>query len=75
MFAAINLSLQGLLELVLYIGLIGGVCWLLIFLIDYWKLPEPFNKVAKIIVMTVAVILLINELIGFFGGQTPVRWR
>jgi len=74
MMAAINLSLQGLVELVIYLAIVGGVLWLLLWLIGYIGLPEPFSKVAKIIIMIVGVLILINVLLGF-AGHPIVRIR
>ena len=68
MLAAINLSLEGLVELVIYLAIVGGVLWLLLWLINYIGLPEPFAKVAKIIIMVVGVLILINVLLGFAGS-------
>lgn len=69
-FAAINLSLAGLVELVVYLAIVGGVVWLLLWLISYVGLPAPFDKVSRIIIMVVAVLILINVLLGFVG--TPI---
>jgi len=74
MFAAINLSLEGLVELVIYLSIVGGIIWLLLWLIGYVGLPEPFAKVAKIIIMCVGVLILINVLLGF-AGHPVVRLR
>jgi len=74
MMAAINLSLQGLVELVIYLAIVGGILWLLLWLISYIGLPEPFAKVAKIIIMIVGVLILINVLLGF-AGNPVVRLR
>jgi len=65
--AAINLSVEALVELVLYLIIIGGIFWLLLFLIDYVGLPEPFAKIAKVVVMIIGVVLLINVLLSFAG--------
>lgn len=65
--AAINISIESLVELVIYLLIVGGVFWLLLFLIDYVGVAEPFSKIAKIVVMVVAVLLLINLLLGFAG--------
>ena len=67
MTAAINITLQGLVELIIYLAIVGGVLWLLLWLISYVGLPEPFAKVAKIIIMVVGVLILINVLLGFAG--------
>jgi len=74
MFGAINLSLEGLVELVIYLAIVGGILWLLLWLIGYIGLPEPFSKVAKIIIMVVGVLILINVLLGF-AGHPVVRLR
>ena len=74
MFGAINLSLEGLVELVIYLAIVGGILWLLLWLISYIGLPEPFAKVAKIIIMVVGVLILINVLLGF-AGHPIVRLR
>jgi len=74
MFGAINLSLEGLVELVIYLAIVGGILWLLLWLIGYIGLPEPFAKVAKIIIMVVGVLILINVLLGF-AGHPVVRLR
>ena len=74
MFGAINLSLEGLVELVVYLAIVGGILWLLLWLIGYIGLPEPFAKVAKIIIMVVGVLILINVLLGF-AGHPVVRLR
>lgn len=55
----------------LLVGLvIGGlIAWLLIWFIDYVGLPEPINKVAKVIIGLVIVIWLINLLMGLGVGR------
>lgn len=53
---------------------IGMVCWLIWWLIGYIGLPEPFNKIARVIVAVVAVLFLINLVLGL-GGTPLVRWR
>ena len=69
-FGAINLSIGALVELVIYLIVVGGILWLLLWLISYVGLPDPFAKVAKIIVMVIGVLILINVLLGFAG--TPI---
>ena len=66
--AAVNVSIEGLVQLVIYLAIVGGILWLLLWLISYIGLPEPFSKVAKIIIMVVGVLLLINVLLGFTGN-------
>jgi hypothetical protein len=69
------MDLSALLNVVIYLLIIGGVFYLLFWLIGFAGLPEPFSKIAKIIVAVVAVVILINLLLGF-GGHTPlIRMR
>ena len=43
------------------IGVIAGLLW---WLIDYCKIPEPFNKVAKVIIAVVSVLIVIKFLLA-----------
>ena len=65
---------SSLVHIIIQILIVGGVCWLLWWLIGYIGLPEPFNKVARVIVAVLAVLFLINLLLGL-GGTPLVRWR
>lgn len=69
------MDLSTLMNIVLYLIIIGAVCWLLWWLVGYIGLPEPFNKIARGVIAVVAVILLVNMLIGFAGGQPFIRMR
>ena len=65
---------SGLLSILVTIVVVGLVCYLLWWLIGYIGLPEPFDKVARVIVALVAVIFLLNLVLGLTG--TPlIRWR
>jgi len=65
-FAA-TVSLDGLIQLVIYLVIIGLVLWLVWWLIGFAGIPEPFNKVARVVVGLVAVLILISILLGFIG--------
>ena len=55
---------------------VGLVCWLLWWFIGYVGLPEPFNKVARVIIALVVVIFLISILLNLGGnGGTTGRLR
>jgi hypothetical protein len=41
---------------------VGLIFWLLKWLVDYLGLPQPFNKVANVILVVGAVLYLINEI-------------
>lgn len=72
LFAAI--SGAGVINLLIWLIVIGLIFWLLNWLIGYVGLPDPFAKVARIILAVAAVILIINALLSLAG--TPIiEWR
>jgi uncharacterized membrane protein YtjA (UPF0391 family) len=73
--ASIDLSLRSLVSIVIYLCVVGGVVWLLMWLVDYVGLPAPFNKVAKIVIMVFVVLALISLLLGFTGYPVVTIWR
>lgn len=58
-----NALINGLIWLIV----VGLVAWLLWWLISYVGLPEPFNKIARVLVAVVAVILIIRFLLKITG--------
>ncbi len=69
------MNISELVNVIIYLFIIGGVCWLLWWLVGYIGLPEPFNKIARAIIAIVAVLLLINLLLGLGGGQPFLRLK
>lgn len=61
------MSITALVHIIIYLLIVGGICWLLWWLIGYIGLPEPFNKIARVIIAVVAVLLCINLLLGLTG--------
>ena len=65
-----------MIDLLVMIVVVGLICWLLWWFVGYIALPEPFNKVARILIALVAVIFLINLLLGLAGQPLfPMRLR
>lgn len=62
--------IQGLMTLII----VGLVFWLLWWLISYIALPEPFAKVARVILAAAAVFFLINFLLGL-AGSPMIKWQ
>ena len=69
------IDMSNLVSIIMYLLIVGGVCWLLWWLIGFIGLPEPFNKIARVIVAVVAVLLCINLLLSLGGGTPLIRWR
>lgn len=63
--------INALVYFVVYIIVVGLIVWLLLWLIDYIPLPEPFNRVARIAIIVVAVLIVIFLLLGFVGEGPP----
>jgi len=53
--------------LVVYILIVGLIFWLLNYLVDAIPLPEPFNKVAKVVLLVAAVLIVIILLLQALG--------
>lgn len=65
MFAAI--SGDSLIHAVIVLVIVGLVLWLLSYLVSAVGLPEPFAKVAKVIILVIGVLFLINLLLSLIG--------
>lgn len=68
-FAAFNIGVGGLLGLVINIVIIGLIFWSILWFIDYVGIPEPFNKIIRVVVALIALIVIVNILLGL--GGTP----
>jgi len=66
-------SLQSLVQIIVYLIVGGLIFWLLWWLVDYIGLPEPFNKVARVVLAIFAVLFVIGVLLHLTGVQV-VRW-
>lgn len=67
------ISGEGVINTLVWLICIGLVFGLLLWLIAYVALPEPFAKAARVILAVAAVIVLINVLLSL-AGHPIVRW-
>ena len=66
--AVINMSMGGLVDLIVYLIIIGVVFGILYFLIDRAPfIPEPWKTYIKYVLYFIAALMLINFLLGFAG--------
>ena len=63
-----------LIHAVVYLIVLGLVFWLLHWLLGQIAIPEPFNKVARVVLAVAAVLVVIGVLMSLIG-QPLVRWR
>lgn len=59
---------MSLIDILVYLVIWGLVLYVLWWAIGALGLPEPFNKVARVVLVLVTVIVLLNLLIGFAPG-------
>lgn len=67
------ISLSGAVTIIIYLLVGGLIFWLLWFLINYINPPEPWKKVANVILMILAVLVIIGILLSLVGGQPLFR--
>jgi hypothetical protein len=61
-----------MIELLIQMVILGLIFWVIWWFIGYVGIPEPFNKVLRVVVGLVALILVINILLGLTGSGLPV---
>jgi hypothetical protein len=66
--AAVGMSLSGLLEFVVYIVVISLIFYAVWWFIGYVGIPEPFNKIVRVVIGLVALIIVVNMLLGLAGS-------
>jgi predicted tellurium resistance membrane protein TerC len=67
------ISLSGAVTVIVYLivaGLIFGLLW---WLIGYCGLPQPFDKVARVVVAVLSVLVVIGILLSLVGGSPLFR--
>lgn len=67
------ISIEGAVRVVLYLIVGGLIFWLLWFLINYVNPPDPFKKIANVILMILAVLVVIGILLSMVGGVPVFR--
>lgn len=60
-------SAGGLINALLYLIIIGLILWVIWWLIGYIGIPEPFNKVIRVLFAVIAAVIVINILLGLVG--------
>ena len=67
------LSVGGLLPLLINLVIIGLIFYVVWWFLGYIALPEPFNKVCRVLIALIALILLVNALLGLTGNGFLTR--
>ncbi len=69
------MDVSTLIHILIVLIIAGAIVWLLWWLIGYIGLPEPFNKIARGVIAVVAVLFLINLLLGLAGGTPLIKMK
>lgn len=64
-----------MIELLIQLVIAGLIFWLLYWFLGQVGLPEPFNKVALVILALVVTLFLINILLGLTPHGSPFNLR
>jgi hypothetical protein len=64
---AAGVSVEGLINVLVWLIVVGLIFWLLWWFIGYIGLPQPFDKVARVLIGLVAFLILIYLLLGILG--------
>lgn len=67
------ISLSGVIGTVVYLVVIGLVFWLLWWALGKINPPEPFRKVAEVVLVLLAVLVVIGLLLSLVGGGPVFR--
>lgn len=67
------ISISAAVNVLVYLIVAGVIFGLLWWLIGYCGLPEPFDKVARVILAVLAVLVVIGVLMSLVGGQPVFR--
>lgn len=60
-------------DFIVWIFIIAFVTWILWILLDYFKAPEPLNKIFRGLLIGLAIFLLINAVFDL-AGDPLIRW-
>ena len=67
------ISLSAVITVVVYLIVAGLIFWLLWWLVNYIAPPEPFRKIANVVLAILAVLVVCSLLLSLVGGPTLVR--
>lgn len=68
------IQLSDLVPLLIQLVIVGLILWLLVWFVGWAGIPEPFAKVARVLIGLVGLIYLINLLLSI-SGHPLVVWR
>jgi hypothetical protein len=61
-----------LINLLIYVAVIGLILAVVLWAIDALPVPPPFNRIIRVIAIVVAALLVIQLLLGLIGVTVPM---
>ena len=61
------MGIESLLHLIIWIVIVAVIFWCVWWFVGYVGLPEPFNKVARVLIGLVALIVVLYLLLALLG--------
>jgi hypothetical protein len=65
--------IDSLVSLIIYLLVAGILVALVVYVVDAIPVPEPFNRLIKIVVFVVAALICIYALLGLIGAAPRLR--
>ena len=57
-----------LINLIVYLLVVGILIWLVLYVVDNIPLPEPFNRVVRVAVVVLGVLIIVLMILQLMGG-------
>ena len=64
-----------MIQSLIFLVIVGFILSIIFWLVDYFGLPQPFNKILKGVVVLVGVLFLINFLLVLAGQPSFIRLK
>jgi uncharacterized protein YhhL (DUF1145 family) len=62
-----------LVNLIIYLLVVGILYWLVVYVVDAIPIPQPANRVIKIVLTVLVALVIILLLLQLFGAATNIR--
>jgi len=69
------MSIEALLHAIIWLAVVGLIFYVLWWALGKIALPEPFNKVATVLLVVIGAVVIIYFLLGMIGSPPQLRLR
>lgn len=64
---AAGVSVDSMVSTLIYLVIIGLIFWVVWWFVGYVGVPEPFNKVIRVVIGLIALLIVVSFLLGLVG--------